>query len=460
MMRLAELSDSSLWLSIDAIRVLKQGPGAIDARQRRRLAELVAFARETSPYYRELYRNLPQQVDDVTCLPVTDKTKLMTSFDGWATDRDVTVATVRAIADDPERTAEYLNGKYTVRTTSGTTGVPGIFVADNHAMSVHRALTLRTLIAWLGTGELVKVISHGRVAFVIEGNGHDAASVAAARLRKRLLGKRRIAIVRVQAPLESNVAQLNRFRPAVLFSNPSEARLLATEQESGRLRIAPLLVMLSGEGLPPGEYERIGEAFHAKVVNCYASNECSFMTYSCPEGWLHVNSDWVVLEPVDKSYRPVSPGEESHTVLISNLANRVQPVLRYDIGDRAVLRPDPCPCGNPLPAIQVNGRVSEMLYIPDAQGRLLGVPPGVFTEIGRIPGIDIFQIAQTALTTLSFRFRTRAGADQEQVWRSAESESRRILIEHKMENVRFERADVPPELTARGKLRRVIPLRE
>jgi phenylacetate-CoA ligase len=460
-MPFARLRESPAWLGFDALRALKQGPETIAARQRRRLAELVAFAREKSPYYQELYRDLPDHVVDVTRLPVTDKPKLMARYDSWATDREVTMGRVRAIADDPERTGEYLLGKYTVRTTSGTTGVPGIFVIDNHALAVDRALALRTVSAWLGIGGLAKVVARGgRMAFVAEGNGHDAASVAAARQRRGPLGRRLNTVVRVQAPLDQKVAQLNRFRPAALFSNASEARLLATEQEAGRLRIAPLLVTLSGEGLIESEYDRIARAFGARVVNWYAANECSFMTYSCREGWLHVNSDWVVLEPVDQEYLPVAPDRESHTLLISNLANRVQPVLRYDIGDRAVRRPDPCPCGIPLPAIRVQGRVSEVLYIRNVQGRLAGIPPGVFTDLGHIPGMDIFQIEQVEPTLLRLRFRVKVGANAAEVWREAQREGRRIVTEHGLENVTFERSEEPPHIAPGGKLPRVLPLRQ
>ncbi len=54
----------------------------------------------------------------------------------------------------------------------------------------------------------------------------------------------------------------------------------------------------------------------------------------CAHGLFHVNSDWYILEPVDEDYRPVAPDVGSHTVLITNLANRVQPLIRYDLGDR------------------------------------------------------------------------------------------------------------------------------
>lgn len=92
------------------------------------------------------------------------------------------------------------------------------------------------------------------------------------------------------------------------------------------------------------------------------------------EGWLHVNVDWVVFEPVDADYRPVAPGEQSHTVLISNLANRVQPILRYDLGDSVLERPDPCPCGNPFPAIRVQGRSADVLTFRSPAGEKVRLP--------------------------------------------------------------------------------------
>src|SRR5206468_3508687 len=83
------------------------------------------------------------------------------------------------------------------------------------------------------------------------------------------------------------------------------------------------------------------------------------IAYGCREGSLHVNADWVLLEAVDRDYAPVRAGEASHTVLLTNLANRAQPLLRYDLGDSIVVQPEPCRCGNPLPAIQVQGRCDD-----------------------------------------------------------------------------------------------------
>nr|BFE45663.1 hypothetical protein GCM10017547_35560 [Pseudarthrobacter oxydans] len=51
-------------------------------------------------------------------------------------------------------------------------------------------------------------------------------------------------------------------------------------------------------------------------------------------------------------------------MLLSNLANRIQPILRYDLGDSVTTRTDPCPCGDPTPAIHVQGRTAELLTFP------------------------------------------------------------------------------------------------
>jgi len=38
-------------------------------------------------------------------------------------------------------------------------------------------------------------------------------------------------------------------------------------------------------------------------------------------------------------------------VLLTNLANLVQPLVRYEIGDIVTMATEPCDCGNHLPLI-------------------------------------------------------------------------------------------------------------
>jgi phenylacetate-coenzyme A ligase PaaK-like adenylate-forming protein len=419
---------------------------------------MVAFARANSPYYRELYRGLPEQVEDPTLLPVTSKRKLMPRFEDWVSDREVTTEKVRTFVNNPDLIGERFLGKYSVATTSGTTGSPGIFLLDRRNWAVTLAFTIRTLMGWLNIGDLLWILARrGRTAFVQATGGHFIGAAGFAAIRKRRLA-RPLRLFPAQKPLPELVSELNRFRPALLGSYASVMTLLAGEQEAGRLRIKPVLVLPSSEGLPEGGYDRIARAFHAKVRTVYVATECLFMAIGCEHGWHHVNSDWVVLEPVDADHRPVPAGKEAHTVLISNLANRVQPILRYDLGDRVVQRPDPCPCGDPLPAIRVQGRAADVLTFPTERGERVSIAPLAF-EVDHVPGVELFQVVQSAPTSLRVRLCPAAGADPDCVWQAVHAELAHLLAEHGLGHVTVERAGEPPEQSPGGKYRTVIPLR-
>ena len=452
------MSESVLWLLRDVRRARKQGIAAIEQRQRARLAELVAFARANSPYYRELYEKLPERVEDPTLLPITSKKALMGRFDDWVTDREVTIEKVRPFVENPELFGKQFLGKYLVNTTSGTTGTHGIFLTDKRSLSVIGPLFLRMLSAWLGPRDIIRIIAGGgRIGSVLATGTPLATGVGIARFRRRL-GKAFQALS-VHAPLSELVAALNIFQPVIVMSYATVTKLPAGEQEAGRLHINPALVLLVAEGLAADEYDRIARVFNTKVGNSYAASECPFISYNCEYGWLHVNADWVVLEPVDADYRAVPPGVQSHTVLISNLANRVQPILRYDLGDSVLQRPDPCPCGNPLPAIRVQGRAADMLTFPTEGGERISMPPLLFgTSIYHIPGIEQFQAVQTTPANLRVRLRLEAGADPDRVWQAVYARITHLLMEHKLSHVILERAEEPPEQSPGGKYREIIPL--
>ena len=452
------MKESVLSLVLDARRARKQGTRAIVQRQRARLADMVGFARANSPYYRELYRDLPERVEDAALLPVTSKKNLMARFDDWVTDRNVTIERVRAFIDNSDLVGEQFLGRYTALTTSGTTGMPGIFVWDDRSMTVTNVLVLRMLGAWLKVSDLLRIIMReARMTLVCATGGHYAEAVAGARLRKRR-GDRAVQVLSAQMPIAEMIVQLNGFRPAILAPYASVGALLAGERITGQLRIEPVLVVLSAEGLPESGYDRIAKAFNVTVHYSYAATECPFISYNCDRGWLHVNSDWVVLEPVDTNYRPTPSGQSSHTVLVTNLANRVQPILRYDLGDRILQRPDPCPCGNLLPAIQVEGRTADVLTFTTDRNEKVSIPALMF-EIVDTTGIELFQIVQTTPVTLRVRLRTVPGADPDAVWNAVQGEITSLLARRGLDRVKLERAKEPPEQSAGGKYRPVIALR-
>jgi phenylacetate-CoA ligase len=449
------MSENLLGLVIDNRRAKKEGAEGITRRQRERLAAMIAFARANSPFYKRLYADLPKGTDKLEHLPITTKKWLMGDFDKWVTDRRVKFSEAHAFADDPSKVGEKFRG-YTLATTSGTSGTKGIFVYDDHAMAVTQSIAFRMLTSWLSFSDFARIIAgSGRMAMVMAKGGHFASAVAAAALKRRR--KDKLLQLSVHDPIPELVDALNDFQPVLMAPYASIASLLATEQEKGRLHIHPVLLALSAEGLAPEEYRRIARAFNAKVGNSYASTEVPFLSFSCAHGWLHVNTDWATFEAVDAGYKLVPKGTVSHTVLVSNLANRLQPVLRYDLGDSIVERPDPCPCGSPFPAIRVQGRASDLVRFKCKDGQEeITLPPMVFyTLLDPVPGVDLYQVVQTTPDVL--RVRLKISGDASTVWQRVEGDLGTLLERHGLGNVRIERGDEPPEQTEGGKVRPIIP---
>jgi phenylacetate-coenzyme A ligase PaaK-like adenylate-forming protein len=450
----------TLSVAWDSWHTMHGGPAALATRQQARLADLVAYARQRSPYYRRLYRDLPERMTDVRRLPPVTKPELMAHFDEWVTDPAVTKASAEAFAADPKQIGERYLGRYFLCSTSGTTGTPALFMHDQKAMKVYETiLSIRGYQAWYSVRELFALLRAGaRTAVIFSMSGPipsfsrwERVRKSSPRRAKRMLG------LSVLTPLPTLVQALNEFQPAALSGYSSVLTLLAEEQIAGRLRIKPALVLTGAESLSAAAHARIEDAFHCLVRDAYGATEFQGIALECEQGWLHVNADWALLEPVGEEYQPVAVGQQSSTVLLTNLANRVQPLIRYDLGDSIVVRPDPCPCGNPLPAIHVEGRRDELLRLQDASGGWITLLPLAFgTVIEETPGVRRFQLIQTGPATLTVRLEAVTAGQENATWQAVEPRLHTYLAAQGLASVMIERASEPPKRDPRsGKFRHV-----
>ena len=346
----------------DIARASRDTPSGLESRRQERLHRLVAFAREHSVFYGELYSGLPAVIRDPVILPPVSKRDLMANFDGWATDDAVRRETAEAFVADPSRIGRYYLDRHLAFSTSGTTGRPAVFLHDRGAVNVYLALMLaRRLPTLIASGAKASFLGNrGRTATIITTGGHFTSSVIEAIARSRfprLSGRNRT--FSLLDPLPDLVRALNEFQPAVIGSYPTALAVLAGEQAAGRLRIRPALALSGAERLSPAAAERIKASFLCHLHDTYAASEFMGIAFDCRYGHLHLNADWVILEPVDAGLRPVPPGTPSHSTLLTNLANRVQPIIRYDLGDSITMLPTRCPCGSPLPWSGPRGGVTR-----------------------------------------------------------------------------------------------------
>ncbi|MBM0274456.1 phenylacetate--CoA ligase family protein [Micromonospora tarensis] len=241
---------------------------------------------------------------------MTTKAELMSRYDDWVTDRAVSLDEVRAFVADTDRIGTLYRDRYQVVTTSGTSGLRGVFVQDDRTYAVLSGITVaRASGSWLGGRDYLSMLRRGnKVAAIWAVGGHFAGYSTAQRLiRERPIRRRSIRIFSVHSPLDELVRGVGAFGPTILNGYASAVSLLAREQRAGRLGIRPVLVITSAESLPPEERVRIRETFQAKVRDQYACSEFMGLAHGCEHDWLHVNADWAILEPVDEQFRPVPP---------------------------------------------------------------------------------------------------------------------------------------------------------
>ena len=171
-----------------------------------------------------------------------------------------------------------------------------------------------------------------------------------------------------------------------------------------------------------------------------------------------MSADWAILEPVGADGRPVPAGTPSVSVLLTNLANSIQPIIRYDLGDTVTLGVEPCSCGNLLPTVTVHGRRDDIVTLRTPAGQAVPLLPNPLLRLaGETPGVRAAQIIQHAPDRLGVRFEPVPAADDGEVWARVVARLRRHLMEQNLGHIPIERLPGPPRPDpVSGKMRRVV----
>jgi phenylacetate-coenzyme A ligase PaaK-like adenylate-forming protein len=131
---------------------------------------------------------------------------------------------------------------------------------------------------------------------------------------------------------------------------------------------------------------RIAAAWGAEPFDCYASTETSAIAFECEaHAGLHVLEGFVILEVHDGR------------VLVTNLLNKVQPMIRYELTDLVTLADGSCACGRASRRIAaIEGRTDDIIHLPGPDGREVPVHPNHFAEaIESIAGVRAYQVTET-----------------------------------------------------------------
>jgi len=351
-------------------------PERLSLLQRERLLALLRFCRDEVPFYRESFHRCAldpeaeHPEEQLLRLPVLSKKQ------------------VRA-AGDTLHAASFRRWQPRLKSTSGSTGVPLNYYLDRPSHSYQWGHLWRgwhqagyrpgDRYATLSGGSLVpeRVDLKQKVYLFLSGAVHLPSYHL------------------TEAIMTRYATLLSRRRVRFLYGYPSSLHLFASYVSSSFEGLPPLqAVFTTSESLGPKARESITAAFGCPVFDTYGCNDGGVYGFECAEqAGFHVGTESVVLEVVDTGGRPVPEGEVGR-IVVTNLAIRAMPLLRYATGDMGALTHERCTCGRGLVRIvSLQGRARDFVLTPRGH-QVHGAFFNHFAPFYSAAWLDRFQIYQ------------------------------------------------------------------
>jgi phenylacetate-CoA ligase len=282
------------------------------------------------------------------------------------------------------------------KTTSGSTGVPLEVWLDAEAMAWKRTCTLRAD-EWSGW-------RRGEAIAMVWGNPEYKHLGLKGRVRNWLYERAIYLDTLDLTPdaLRRFEASLRRSQPALMFGHAHSVFLVADFfHRHGLTAYRPKGIITTAMVLHDWQRRRIEETFGCPVTNRYGCEEVSLMACECEQHQgLHVNADSVLIEVI-RDGKPAPPGTPG-SLVVTDLSNFAMPLIRYLIGDVAVLANRTCACGRAFPLLEsIEGREAD--YVVTANGRLISGISLTENFAMLVPGVAQIQIVQEQVRKFLFR---------------------------------------------------------
>lgn len=363
--------------------LIKQSRFKVEEIRLKKLRKTVKFAIENSNFYRELYKEAGINKEDVPSikledLPYTNKKLLMEHFDDVVTDKRLKYQNIVDNLDKFKDTNFPLMN-YEILTTSGTSGVIGVFPVKIEDFAVYGALTPSYLFSAFDF--FFKNLRRCRFASCVV-IGPRTGFLMSKYLSNNFLTQSYC--LSVLDPLDIVVKKLNEIQPDFLGGYASTLGNLALEQLAGRLRIAPKFIISSGDALTDTNKENIQKAFNITPCDLYASTEGMIMGFRQYENFYSIFDPLCYLE---KGY-------------VSNLCYRIFPIIRYKIDDELHFIEDYS--SNPFTKVKLETLRSINIKIKNNQGRLIELNSVVLSTL-ILPGMKAYQFCKTNENSLLIR---------------------------------------------------------
>jgi phenylacetate-CoA ligase len=275
--------------------------------------------------------------------------------------------------------------------TGGSSGEPLIFYIGNERVSHDVAAKWRAT-RWWG-------VDIGDPEIVLWGSPIELTSQDRVRRFRDALMRTRLLPAFEMSPekVDGFIREIRAMRPRMLFGYPSAFAHIARHAEERGVRLDDLgirVAFVTSERLYDHQRELIQRVFNCPVANGYGGRDAGFIAHQCPAGGMHLTHEDIIVEIIDGEGR-ILPVGESGEIIVTHLATRDFPFIRYRTGDVGVLDDRPCSCGRTLPLLkEVQGRSTDFLV---ARNGTVMHGLSLIYIVRDLPGVRQFKIVQENL---------------------------------------------------------------
>jgi len=344
--------------------------------QLERLQALLQDVAVHVPYYRELFARIG--FDPAAVRSVADMQAL-----SFLTKAEIRAHSDALRADDAKGLARF--------NTGGSSGEPLIFFIGTERVTHDVAAKWRATRWW--------DVDIGDREIVVWGSPIELGTQDRVRLARDALMRTELlpAFEMSDAKVDGFIARIRERRPKMLFGYPSAISHIALRAEQRGVRLDDLgvkVVFCTSERLYDHQRETICRLFGCPVANGYGGRDAGFIAHECPSGNMHITAEDIVVEIIDEAGRVLPPGE-SGEIVVTHLATRDYPFIRYRTGDIGTLGDEACPCGRGLPILKdIQGRSTDFVVAQD--GTVMHGLALIYV-LRDIPGVARFKIVQESL---------------------------------------------------------------
>jgi len=344
--------------------------------QLKRLKAFLADVRSHVPYYRHLFLEIGFEPEAINELQQLAKLPLLSKS-------EIRAYSAEMKADDAVGLARF--------NTGGSSGEPLIFYIGNRRVSHDVAAKWRAT-RWWG-------VDIGDPEAVIWGSPIELGAQDKIRLlRDKLLRTHLIPAFEMSSEkLDGFIQKIQRIRPKMLFGYPSALAHIAAHAEKKGIALNKLgikVAFVTSERLYDYQREKIETVFACPVANGYGGRDAGFIAHQCPQGGMHITAEDIIVEIVDPQGKQLPIGELGE-IVVTHMATRDFPFIRYRTGDMGVLSDKSCACGRGLPLLEdIQGRTTDFVVAQD--GTVLHGLALIYV-LRDLEGVEAFKIIQDSL---------------------------------------------------------------